>query len=235
MGYYAVKRERNLKDKIGLLLFLILIICIIYIIAKIIVSPTEAESDVEYVKVKSDYVLSLVQCILGLIVMFIPSIIERKKSIDIPDSMEILYFIFLFFAIVLGEVRDFYYVIPYWDTILHAFSAGMLASLGFVLVAIFKKTGRLKYYLSPFYIALFSFCFALTIGVVWEIYEYLADGLLSLNMQKYALADGTRLVGREALSDTMDDLIIDALGAFVITMLRYYSLKKKENRNQHSE
>ncbi len=235
MGYYAVKKKRSFKDKIGLLLFFILVACIVYVITRIIISPTEAESDIEYIKVKSDYVLMLIQCILGLIVMFIPSIIERKKSIDIPDSMEILYFIFLFCAIVLGEVRDFYYIIPYWDTILHAFSAGMLASLGFSLVAILKKTERLKHYLSPFYIALFSFCFALTAGVVWEIYEYLADGLLSLNMQKYALADGTKLIGREALSDTMDDLIVDAIGALVITILGYYSLKKKENENQQSK
>lgn len=231
MGYYAVKKKKSLKDKIGFLLFIVLIICILYIVARIIISPTEVESDVEYVKVKSDYVLSLVQCVLGLIVMFIPSIIERKKEIDIPDSMEILYFIFLFSAIVLGEVRDFYYAIPYWDKILHAFSAGMLASLGFVLVAIFKKTERLKHYLSPFYIALFSFCFAITIGVAWEIYEYFADGLLSLNMQKYALADGTELIGREALSDTMNDLIVDTIGALAITILGYFSLKKQENRN----
>lgn len=235
MGNYAVKKKRNLKEKIGLLLFLILIICIIYVVAMIIISPTEAESDAEYVRVKSDYVLSLLQCTLGLIVMFIPSMIEKKISIDIPDSMEILYFIFLFSAIVLGEVRDFYYVIPYWDKILHTFSAGMLASLGFVLVAMLKKTERLKYYLSPFYIALFSFCFAITIGVLWEIYEYLADGLLALNMQKYALADGTKLIGREAVSDTMGDLIVDTLGALIISILGYYSLKKQEKRNQNSK
>lgn len=229
MGYFSVKKKRNFKDKVGMLLFLILIVCVIYVIVRIIVSPSESESSKEYVKVRSDYVLMLLQCILGLIVMFIPSVIERKKSIDIPDSMEILYFIFLFLAIVLGEVRDFYYIIPYWDIILHAFSAGMLASLGFVLIGIIKKTGHLKYYLSPFYIALFSFCFALTMGVIWEIYEYSADGLLSLNMQKYALADGTKLIGRKALSDTMEDLIVDALSALVITILGYYQLKKEEN------
>ena len=127
MWYFSVKKKRNFKDKVGLLLFFILIVCVIYVVVRIIVSPSESESSKEYVKVRSDYVLMLLQCILGLIVMFIPSVIERKKSIDIPDSMEILYFIFLFLAIVLGEVRDFYYIIPYWDIILHAFSAGMLA------------------------------------------------------------------------------------------------------------
>jgi protein-S-isoprenylcysteine O-methyltransferase Ste14 len=102
MGYFSVKKKRNFKDKVGLLLFFILIVCVIYVVVRIIVSPSESESSKEYVKVRSDYVLMLLQCILGLIVMFIPSVIERKKSIDIPDSMEILYFIFLFLAIVLG-------------------------------------------------------------------------------------------------------------------------------------
>ena len=220
------KSKRNFKDKIGLLLFIILILCIIYIIFKIITSPSEIANSNEYVKVKSDYVLMLVQCLLGLVVMMIPSIIERKKAIDIPDNMEILYFIFLYLAIVLGEVRDFYYLIPHWDTILHAFSGGMLASLGFFLINILNNSKNIEYHLTPFFVALFSFCFALAAGAIWEIYEFLIDGLLSLNMQKFALADGTKLVGRAALADTMEDIIVDALSALVISIIGYSSLKK---------
>lgn len=222
------KSNRNFKDKIGLLLFIILILCIIYIIFKIITSPSEIANSNEYVKVKSDYVLMLVQCLLGLVVMMIPSIIERKKAIDIPDNMEILYFIFLYLAIVLGEVRDFYYLIPHWDTILHAFSGGMLASLGFFLINILNNSNNIEYHLTPFFVALFSFCFALAAGAIWEIYEFLIDGLLSLNMQKFALADGTKLVGRAALADTMEDIIVDALSALVISIIGYSSLKKKD-------
>lgn len=222
------KSKRNFKDKIGLLLFIILILCIIYIIFKIITSPSEIANSNEYVKVKSDYVLMLVQCLLGLVVMMIPSIIERKKAIDIPDNMEILYFIFLYLAIVLGEVRDFYYLIPHWDTILHAFSGGMLASLGFFLINILNNSNNIEYHLTPFFVALFSFCFALAAGAIWEIYEFLIDGLLSLNMQKFALADGTKLVGRAALADTMEDIIVDALSALVISIIGYSSLKKKD-------
>lgn len=221
------RKKMNFKDKIWLLLFITLILCIMYVIAKILDSPSETTDANGYVKVKSDYVLMLVQCLLGLIVMMIPSIIERKKSIDIPDNMEILYFIFLYLAIVLGEVRSFYYIVPHWDTILHAFSGGMLASLGFFLVNIFNKTEKIKYYLSPFFVALFSFCFALTMGAIWEIYEYLVDGLLSLNMQKFMLADGTILIGREAVSDTMEDLIVDAISALLISAIGYFSLKRK--------
>ena len=224
----SIKNKRSFKDKIGLLLFIILCLCIIYVIIKIATSPSERVNADEYVKVKSDYVLMLVQCLLGLAVMMIPSIIERKKAIDIPDNMEILYFIFLYLAIVLGEVRDFYYLIPHWDIILHAFSGSMLASLGFFLVNIFNDSKNIEYHLTPFFIALFSFCFALTAGAIWEIYEYLIDGLLSLNMQKFALADGTELVGRAALADTMEDIIVDALSALAISTLGYFSLKKKD-------
>jgi len=231
----GTKSKIKIKDKIGLLLFVILILCIIYVIVRIITSPSESAISDEYAKVKSDYVLMLVQCLLGLVVMMIPSIIERKKGIDIPDDIQILYFVFLFLAIVLGEVRNFYYLIPHWDTILHAFSGGMLASLGFFLVNIFNKSKNVEYHLTPFFIALFSFCFALTAGAIWEIYEYLVDGLLSLNMQKFALADGTELVGRAALSDTMEDIIVDAVSAMVISIIGYFDLKKKDRNNKYSD
>ena len=82
--------------------------------------------------------------------------------------------------------------------------------------------------LSPFFVALFSFCFAVTMGVLWEIYEFSFDGLLGLNMQKFALENGTNLVGRLALMDTMKDLIVDALGAFVVSIMGYISLKYKK-------
>ncbi len=88
-------------------------------------APSET-SDLVTTKVKSDYALMLLQCVLGIFVMMIPSIVEKKKSIDIPDPIEIIYFIFLYCAIYLGEVHNFYYLIPYWDSILHAFSGAVL-------------------------------------------------------------------------------------------------------------
>ena len=79
--------------------------------------------------------------------------------------------------------------------------------------------------MTPFFVAFFAFNFAITLGAVWEIYEYTADGILGLNMQKFALEDGTLLMGREALSDTMEDLIVDGIGALVINIIGYISLK----------
>jgi hypothetical protein len=160
----------------------------------------------------------------------VPSIIEKKFSVDIPDGMEVAYFVFLYMAIYLGEVRDFYYLIPFWDVILHAFSGFMLGALGFSLVSYLNKSEHIPMSLSPFFVALFAFCFALAVGTLWEIYEYTFDGLLSLNMQKCALEDGTQLVGRRAVSDTMGDLIVDALSGFIVSAVGYFTLKRSSKR-----
>lgn len=226
------KKKTNWKEHIRRFLFITLLLSVIYIITRIAVSPSEAASVENYEKLKSDYVLMLIQCFLGLVVMMIPSIIERRRSIDIPDSMEILYFVFLYLAIYLGEVRNFYYLVPHWDTILHAFSGGMLGAMGFSLVNLLNKSDRIQFDLSPFFIALFAFCFALAAGAIWEIYEYTVDAALGLNMQKFALADGTQLVGHAALSDTMYDFIVDALSALIISILGYYSIKHPKRKEK---
>jgi len=215
------------KKVAGMILFVSLVISIIFVIYKLVNSPSASEDG--YEKLRSDYVLMLLQCLLGVIIMFIPSVIEHKLSIDIPNKMEVMYFIFLYCAIYLGEVRNFYYLIPYWDVILHAFSGAMLGALGFSLVCYFNDTDFFNIELSPFFVSLFAFCFALSAGVVWEIYEFLADATLGTNMQKFITADGVVLSGHLALVDTMKDLIVDALSALTVTIIGYYSIKNKDH------
>ncbi|HWQ88590.1 MAG TPA: hypothetical protein VN374_01285, partial [Desulfitobacteriaceae bacterium] len=102
-------------------------------------------------------------------------------------------------------------------------------ALGFTLVSFFNNdTERSAFNLSPFFVALFAFCFALAAGTVWEIYEYLADGLFNINMQVYVLEDGIQLAGHMALADTMKDLIVHALSAWIISTIGYYSIKRKQ-------
>lgn len=223
------------KKIVGAFLLITLILSVIYSIVKIINAPSEDMVVDESTRAKSDYVLMLVQCILGLVVMAVPSFIERKWMISIPNYMYILYFVFLYCAIYLGEVRNFYFIIPHWDTILHAFSGAMLGALGFSLVSTLNGSKRLKLNLSPFFVSLFAFCFALSAGALWEIYEYTFDGLLSLNMQKFALEDGTLLIGREALADTMKDIIVDALSAFVISVIGFFTIKKDRLAKDYEE
>lgn len=223
-----LKKKKNVKEIIAKIVFISFVIPLGYIIYKIVTSPISNDLHIENIKVKSDYVLMLIQCLLGIVALFIPSIISKKWKITIPSSMYIIYVIFLYAAIFLGEVRDFYYRIPHWDTILHTFSGAGIGALGFSVVSLLNKQEKLNVNLSPFFVALFSFCFAITMGVIWEIYEFTFDGLLELNMQKFALENGVNLVGRVALSDTMKDLIVDSIGAFVISLLGYVSLKYKK-------
>lgn len=236
MRDFIVGNKRvNWKEIVGFILFITLLFSIVYSIVKVINAPHEVTDLDKVTRVKSDYMLMLVQCLLGLLVMGIPSFLERKWTLGIPNYMYILYFIFLYCAIYLGEVRNFYYVIPHWDTILHAFSGGMLGALGFSLVTILNDTKSLELHLSPFFIALFAFCFALAAGAIWEIYEYTFDGLLSLNMQKFALEDGTPLVGRAALADTMKDIIVDAVSALIISIIGFFTVKRDNLAIEYQE
>ncbi|MER2295142.1 MAG: hypothetical protein ABS913_07455 [Desemzia incerta] len=217
------------KDRVGQIVLVLLGISVIYAVYMLFTVPSGVP-DNGFEKVKSDYVLTLLQCLVGVIVMFIPSVIEKKFSVDIPDVMEMLYFVFLFCAIYLGEVRDFYYRVPSWDLILHMFSGAMLGALGFVLVSFFNDSEKVNMQLSPIFVTLFAFCFALAAGTLWEIYEFLADGVLGTNMQKFITADREVLVGRDALADTMEDLIVDALSSLAVCIIGFFTLKKKVKR-----
>lgn len=177
---------------------------------------------------RQDYVLMLLQCLLGIAAILVPARLMRRWDVEIPRVMFLMYIAFLYCAIFLGEVRSFYYNVPHWDTILHTFSGAMLGALGFSMIAIFNNTERIPLNLSPMFIAMFAFCFALALGGVWEIYEFTMDVVFGTNMQKFALDDGTLLVGQAALSDTMKDIIVDAIGALVMSVVGYISLKYKK-------
>lgn len=221
-------KKRSWKDVSARILFVTLIFSIVYTIIRIIQTPSNLVSDVEYMKVRSDYVLMLLQCLLGLFVMSLPSIINRRFSIQIPSLVEVLFYIFLYCAIYLGEVRSFYYLIPFWDTILHAFSGFMLGALGFSLVNMLNREVTDYVKLSPFFIALFAFSFAIAFGTIWEIYEFSMDTIFKTNMQKFITYEGVILIGSEALKDTMKDIIVDTLSAFFVSVLGYFYLIKKE-------
>lgn len=226
------KKYEKRKTWIFRIVLALLVVSVIYALYMFSIAPSGTAPN-EYDRVKSDYVLMILQCVFGSIIIFLPSKVEKRFNIDIPDIMEIIFFIFLFCAIYLGEVQNFYFRIPYWDLILHGFSAFMLGALGLVLVNFLNDSEKLNIQLSPFFVALFAFCFALTCGAIWEIYEFIADGVLGTNMQKFISADGTVLIGREAVTDTMEDFIVDALGSLAMSIFGYFHLKKQRKREKH--
>lgn len=235
-------KQWNWSKILSIFVFASLLVSAIFVAVRLVLAPSQPDGS-NFERLKSDYVLMLVQCVLGMVVLLLPSVIARRLKIEIPSGMMILFVIFLYCAIYLGEVRSFYYHIQSWDTVLHWFSGAMIGALGFSFVALFNNSERIPVNLSPFFVAAFAFCFAVTLGVFWEFYEYSFDGLLGLNMQKFALEDGTQLVGRAALQDTMKDLVVDAVGAFAASLIGYISLKHKKGwiekfqiiRKKHSE
>lgn len=222
------KSNTKKYDKVKILSIFVLVTLIgslVYGIVGIFVADSGMTPGQAYDKVKSDYVIIVLQCMLGIVCIFMPSVLEKKLKIRIPNMMYVLFIIFLYAAIYLGEVRSFYYNVQYWDMILHTFSGGMLGALGFSVVKLLNDADRVSMKMSPLFVALFALTFAVFMGVIWEIYEFTFDGVLGLNMQKAMLEDGTPLLGRNALKDTMEDLIVDTLGALVISVIGYISLK----------
>ena len=177
---------------------------------------------------RTDHLLSLLQCILGVSAVFIPKLLQRRYGFSFTPTIQISYYVFLYCAIFLGEVKNYYITMPLWDDVLHGFSGLMAGIFAFMLVAV-ATSGKLSdtSSLPPLLIAFFAFTFSVTIGAFWEIYEFTMDGFLELNMQKYRLNDGTMLVGREALFDTMKDVVIDSVGAFTASVWGYLSMKKQ--------
>ena len=210
------------------LVFITLLASVVYIAIGLISAPSGAVSPDQDIRVKSDYALMLLQCGLGLAVMLLPGILQRKLKITIPSGMMVAFAVFLFCGIYLGEVHYFYFRIPHWDTMLHTFSGFALGAVGLSLISILNKSESVPVSLSPAFISIFAFCFAVAIGVVWEIYEFTVDSIAGLNMQKYLLESGEALVGAAALADTMKDLIVDALGALAISIAGYVQMKRKD-------
>lgn len=122
-------------------------------------------------------------CLLSLILFTIPIIIEDKLKIGIPSVLESIIYFFIFSAEILGEINNFYGNIPYWDTILHILNGFLAAGVGFSLVDLLNRNSK-SIKLSPLFVAIVAFCFSMTIGVLWEFFEYGADRYLKLDMQK---------------------------------------------------
>lgn len=123
-------------------------------------------------------------CLLTLILFLIPLWIDKKLNIDIPNVLEIIIFLFIFSAEILGEINNFYGNIPHWDTILHTLNGFLCAAIGFSLIDILNNSERFHIKLSPVFMALVAFCFSMTIGVLWEFFEFGADQIFKYDMQK---------------------------------------------------
>lgn len=196
-----------------------------------------------------------VTCALTLGLLMIPSFLERKMQITLPSVMEVMMICFVFAANIMGEISAFYEKIPQLDTALHAINGFICAGVGFGLINILNQTHRVR--LSPLFVVLFSFCFSMTAGTVWELFEFGMDALFGKDMQKdtlvssistHLLSDGgsvitisdirdTAVNGQSlgvkgyldiGLYDTMKDLAVNFAGAAAFNTAGYFYLKGRK-------
>ena len=123
-------------------------------------------------------------CSLTLILFCVPIILDRMLTIDIPRGLDWVVLFLVFDAEILGEMSSFYTRVPHWDTMLHTTTGFLMAAIGFVLIDLFNRTDRFMFKLSPVFLALVSFCFSMTIGVLWEFFEFFMDSNFHTDMQK---------------------------------------------------
>lgn len=125
-------------------------------------------------------------CLLSLGLFLVPSLLEQGFKIHIPPLLEGTIYLFIFSAEILGELNHFYAAIPQWDTILHTLNGFLAAAVGFSMIDLLNRNSR-HFHLSPFYLVMVAFCFSMTIGVIWEFFEWSADHFLLMDMQKDSL------------------------------------------------
>ena len=197
-------------------------------------------------------------CGLTLLLLVIPSLVQITFKVELPTMLEIIILVFIFAAEILGEISEFYLMFPFWDTVLHTINGFLAAAIGFSLVDLLNRSEKTVFNLSPLFLAIVAFCFSMTIGVIWEFFEFGMDTLIGYDMQKDTVLHTIRSVtldpagrnvpyvikgitetavnGQElglggyldiGLIDTMQDLIVNFIGAAVFSVLVFFFVKNR--------
>lgn len=156
-------------------------------------------------------------------ITLLPLFIERYFHVYIPPQFQLLAIAFVFASLFLGEVRGYYARYGWWDTALHTTSGFLLGIIGFLLVHLLNETEKINFHMKPGFVAFFAFLFAIGMGAIWEVFEFMMDTFFGTNMQKAMLDDPS------GLTDTMVDITVDIIGALVISLLGYRYLKRTGN------
>ena len=164
--------------------------------------------------------LSAFTVVIIMAIVLSPIVLSKRLQLYIPSEFQVLAIVFMFAAIFLGEIRNFYERFWWWDIALHTSSGLLLGIVGFLLVYVLNEHERIDLHMHPRFVALFAFVFAVAVGALWEIFEFGMDRIFGTNMQKPMLGDPS------GLTDTMWDLIVDALGALAISAFGWWYMKQ---------
>lgn len=153
--------------------------------------------------------LALFLSVSSLVFALLPALVRRSLRVYLPIEFDLVTVAFLFASLFLGEIRSYYARFWWWDLALHTMAGFVMGLFGFILVYVLNREQRLHLTMPPVFVGMFSFAFAMTIGVLWEVFEYTMDSFFGMNMQK------------SGLPDTMGDLIVNTIGAAVVSTLGY--------------
>lgn len=123
-------------------------------------------------------------CVFTLILFLLPAFVQKTFNVELPSTLEIIVLIFIFAAEILGELAEYYVKFSIWDTMLHTTTGFLAAAIGLSLIDLLNRSDRFQIKLSPFFVALVSFCFSMTVGVLWEFFEFAMDVFFRTDMQK---------------------------------------------------
>ena len=133
-------------------------------------------------------------CILSLMLLVIPSAMQLTFQVELPPALEIFILLFIFAAEILGEIGEFYLRFPFWDAVLHTVNGFLCAAIGFSLVTLLNNNQKIVFNLSPVFMAIVAVSFSMTIGVIWEFFEFGMDQIFGLDMQKDTVVHTIRSV-----------------------------------------
>lgn len=196
-------------------------------------------------------------CILTLVLFMIPHFLNKRLNIILPGTLEVIVLLFIFGAEILGEINEYYLVFDQWDEMLHTINGFLCAAIGFSMIDILNRNEKVTFSLSPIFVALVAFCFSMTVGVMWEFFEFGMDVMFKTDMQKDSIQtvissiifnpqgknvavilpiDSIAVNGVPwnyggyidiGLYDTMSDLLVNFIGAVIFSILGYFYIDKR--------
>lgn len=152
-----------------------------------------------------------------------PAALGRRFRVNVPPEFQVLAVVFVFAALFLGEIQSYYERIWWWDIALHTSSGLLMGVLGFLLVYVLNESERVDIHMRPRFVAMFAFLFAVTVGTLWEIFEFSMDQTVGSNMQKPMFDDPS------GLTDTMWDVIVNMVGALAVSSLGWWYMIRREH------
>ncbi len=201
---------------------------------------------------------SILVCALTTVLLLMPAFIERTLKVKFPTTLTVIILLFIFAAEILGEINAYYLKFENWDTILHTINGFLCAAIGIGIIDLLNTSKKTSLNLSPIYVAVAAFCFSMTVGVLWEFFEYGADLYLGTDMQKDTIIQTINSVDLNpgggnvpvtidnitevqvngeilpvngyldiGLHDTMFDMFVNFIGAFVFSVIGYFYIKAK--------